>query len=219
MAFALKRLTLFPKRYRRIIVVIPYLSIIEQNASVYSKLFGEGVVLEHHSGAYEKLKVDRAGVRAVFKPDPDPEDPTKGGYHRPATENWQAPVVVTTSVRFFESLLSNHPSDLRRVHNIARSIVILDEVQLLPRHLLAPLLTMIRELSADWGCSFVFSTATSPHSSAKPRWKHRLEQRKMDDGSPGRCGRSSRLPGSCTRDCGGRPWTGGLNQRELEQSG
>jgi CRISPR-associated endonuclease/helicase Cas3 len=81
---------------------------------------------------------------------------------RPETENWDAPLIVTTSVRFFESLFSNHPSDLRRVHNIARSIVILDEVQVLPRPLLAPLLAMIDELCRDWGCSFVLSTATKP---------------------------------------------------------
>ncbi len=81
---------------------------------------------------------------------------------REETENWDAPLIVTTSVRFFESLFSNHPSDLRRVHNIARSIVILDEVQVLPRNLLAPLLAMIRELTTDWGCTFVLSTATKP---------------------------------------------------------
>jgi CRISPR-associated endonuclease/helicase Cas3 len=81
---------------------------------------------------------------------------------RPETENWDAPLIVTTSVRFFESLFSNRPSDLRRVHNIARSIVILDEVQTLPRRLLGPLLDMMKELAEDWDTNFVFSTATQP---------------------------------------------------------
>jgi hypothetical protein len=71
-------------------------------------------------------------------------------------------MIVTTSVRFFESLFSNRPGDLRRVHNIARSIVILDEVQVLPRSLLAPLIDMMKELSDHWGCTFVLSTATKP---------------------------------------------------------
>jgi len=77
-------------------------------------------------------------------------------------------LIVTTSVRFFESLFSNHPGDLRRVHNIARSIVILDEVQTLPRRLLGPLLGMIRELADDWGVDFVFSTATQPAFERRP---------------------------------------------------
>ena len=149
MAFALQRAALNPDRYRRIIVVIPYLSIIEQNASVYAKIFGPDAILEHHSGSFAKLVPDEA------------ETYLPPGL-RPETENWDAPLIVTTSVRFFESLFSNHPSDLRRIHNIARSIVILDEVQVLPRPLLAPLLEIIDELTTDWGCSFVLSTATKP---------------------------------------------------------
>jgi CRISPR-associated endonuclease/helicase Cas3 len=163
MAFALKRAALFPERFRRVIVVIPYLSIIEQNAEVYAKIFGADSILEHHSG-FLKPAEDLAGS---YQP------PAR----RPETENWDAPLIVTTSVRFFESLFSNHPSDLRRVHNIARSIVILDEVQVLPRELLAPLLGIMDELTKHWGCSFVLSTATKPaferpanSASPDPRW-------------------------------------------------
>ena len=158
MAFALRRAALHPDRYRRIIVVIPYLSIIEQNAEVYAKVFGAGSVLEHHSGSFVRLREEKDH----FKPAPEEGEQYKQPSQRPETENWDAPLIVTTSVRFFESLFSNHPSDLRRVHNVARSIVILDEVQVLPRPLLAPLLSMMDELSADWGCSFVLSTATKP---------------------------------------------------------
>ncbi len=159
MAFALQRAALSPERYRRIIVVIPYLSIIEQNAQVYAKVFGADSILEHHSGSFARLeRQDKEHFRLAL----DEAENYQGPSHRPETENWDAPLIVTTSVRFFESLFSNHPSDLRRVHNMARSIVILDEVQVLPRPLLAPLLGMMDELATDWGCSFVLSTATKP---------------------------------------------------------
>jgi CRISPR-associated endonuclease/helicase Cas3 len=163
MAFALRRATLYPERFRRVIVVIPYLSIIEQNAQVYSRVFGQDALLEHHSGSIQKLvKHDEDH----FIPAPGTEDEEGKQFQetglRPETENWDAPLIVTTSVRFFESLFSNHPSDLRRVHNIARSIVILDEVQTLPRRLLGPLLGMMKELAEDWDTNFVFSTATQP---------------------------------------------------------
>jgi CRISPR-associated endonuclease/helicase Cas3 len=159
MAFALKRAALDVSLYRRIIVVIPYLSIIEQNAEVYARVFGDDAILEHHSGSFARL-LQRD--RDHFATENENEDDFQAAGRRPETENWDAPLIVTTSVRFFESLLSNRPSDLRRVHNIARSIVILDEVQVLPRRLLAPLLSMMSELTRDWGCTFVLATATQP---------------------------------------------------------
>jgi len=167
MAFALRRAELYRERFRRIIVVIPYLSIIEQNAQVYSRVFGQDAVLEHHSGSIQKLvKKEVEGDEDHFIPAVNKEDEEERQFQetglRPETENWDAPLIVTTSVRFFESLFSNRPSDLRRVHNIARSIVILDEVQTLPRRLLGPLLEMMKELAEDWDTNFVFSTATQP---------------------------------------------------------
>ena len=167
MAFALRRAALYPKRFRRVIVVIPYLSIIEQNARVYAEIFGQDALLEHHSGSAQKLVVRSGGKdEDHFSPAVDKDDEEEKEYQetgqRIETENWDAPLIVTTSVRFFESLFSNRPSDLRRVHNVARSIVILDEVQTLPRKLLGPLLDMMQDLSAHWGTNFVFSTATQP---------------------------------------------------------
>ncbi|MFH1737643.1 MAG: CRISPR-associated helicase Cas3', partial [bacterium] len=161
-AFALNRAILRSDEVRRIIVVIPYLSIIEQNAKTYADVFGRDAVLEHHSGDFQKLRQlnkETYGLRVESEDsslDPDERD------RRLATENWDAPIVVTTSVRFFESLFSNHPSDLRRLHNIARSVVILDEVQTLPKDFLGPLLSMIKGLSEDWCTTFVFCTATQP---------------------------------------------------------
>lgn len=163
MAFALKRAEMFPRLYRRVIVVIPYLSIIEQNAEVYAKIFGRDEVFEHHSGSFDRLTaIDREGEHYGPIEDSGEEETYRSLRLRNMAENWDAPLIVTTSVRFFESLFSNRPSDLRRVHNIARSIIVLDEVQTLPRRLLAPLLTVIKELAEDWGCTFVFSTATLP---------------------------------------------------------
>ncbi len=163
MAFALRRAALYPERFRRVIVVIPYLSIIEQNAEVYSRVFGQEALLEHHSGSIQKLvKHDEEHFFPASDKDAGEEKKFQETGLRPETENWDAPLIVTTSVRFFESLFSNRPSDLRRVHNIARSIVVLDEVQTLPRRLLGPLLDMMKELAEDWDTNFVFSTATQP---------------------------------------------------------
>lgn len=151
MAFALRRAALRQEEIRRIIVVIPYLSIIEQNAAVYAQALGADSILEHHSGNLLGSAETEGGSF---------NDPS--WQRRLATENWDAPIVVTTSVRFFESLFSNRPGDLRRVHNIARSLVILDEVQTLPEGMLGTLLSMMQSLSEEWSASFVFCTATQP---------------------------------------------------------
>jgi CRISPR-associated endonuclease/helicase Cas3 len=190
MAFALRRAALHPERFRRVIVVIPYLSIIEQNARVYSGIFGQNALLEHHSGSIQKLvKHDEEHFIPAAGTEDEEEKQFQETGLRPETENWDAPIIVTTSVRFFESLFSNHPSDLRRVHNIARSIVILDEVQTLPRRLLGPLLGIMKELAEDWDTNFVFSTATQP---AFERPEHKRDLR----WEPGTLTEIVREPGS-----------------------
>lgn len=133
----------------RVIVVIPYLSIIEQNASQYRRIFDpecKGIVVEHHS-AIEVSDDRESRCRSPLEL---------------AAENWDAPIIVTTSVQFIESLFANKPSRCRKLHNIARSVVILDEVQTLPSHLLNPLLNVFHDLRDNYGVSFVFSTATQP---------------------------------------------------------
>lgn len=143
MAFALEH----ARRHamRRIIYVIPYLSIIEQNAEVFRRALGEGAVLEHHS---------LAGFGGDDGDDPDPK--------RLAAENWDYPVVVTTSVQFFESLFAARPSACRKLHNIPGSIVVFDECQTLPQGLLEPILDMLRRLVRDYGVTAVLCTATQP---------------------------------------------------------
>lgn len=132
---------------RRVIVVIPYLSIIEQNAKEYREIFSKENVLEHHSS----VDVSRSD-----------EDPAQAQDIEKAMENWDVPIVVTTSVQFIETLFSASPAQARKLHNIARSVVIFDEVQTLPTHLLEPLLDVLRELRNRYGVSFVFCSATQP---------------------------------------------------------
>ena len=125
----------------RIIYVIPYTSIIEQNADVFRSAIGEDQVVEHHSS----LEDDDATPKS-----------------RLATENWDAPVIVTTSVQFFESLFAAKSSRCRKLHNIVKSVVILDEAQLVPVEFLAPILETMQLLVEHYQVSFVISTATQP---------------------------------------------------------
>jgi CRISPR-associated endonuclease/helicase Cas3 len=133
----------------RIIVVIPYLSIIEQNAAEYRRLLDPdnlGLVVEHHSSVPETGEESEDRAFSMGK----------------ATDNWDAPVIVTTSVQFIESLFAASPGRCRKLHNIANSLVIFDEVQTLPVHLLNPLLNVLREMRQNYGTSFLFMTATQP---------------------------------------------------------
>lgn len=129
---------------RRVIVGIPFTSIIEQNARVYREMFdhlGDGVVLEHHSNT----------------------DPVEETYtNRLQAENWDAPLVVTTNVQLFESLFAARTSQCRKLHRISRSVIILDEVQAIPVEILQPTLLALRELVAVYGCTVVLCTATQP---------------------------------------------------------
>ena len=145
MGFALDHAIKYGKS--RIIVAIPYTSIIEQTADVYKNVFKNGdedlsnVVLEHHSNL-----------------DPDKET-TKS---KLAVENWDAPIVVTTNVQLLESLFAAKTSRCRKIHNIANSVIILDEAQMLPPEYLKPILGTLESLTTDFGCSVVLCTATQP---------------------------------------------------------
>lgn len=141
MAFAINHARVHDKR--RIIYVIPYTSIIEQTADQFRKIFADDVV-EHHSN--------------VALQDKDEESDRL----RLAAENWDAPIIVTTSVQFFESLFASRTSRCRKLHNVVNSVVILDEAQLLPPDFLNPILEALKELQKNYGVTVVFCTATQP---------------------------------------------------------
>ncbi len=139
LAFALNHALKHGKR--RIIYVIPFTSIIEQNARVFRQMLGNDAVLEHHCN---------------FITD------DKDWKHKLAAENWDAPVIVTTNVQFFDSFYANRTSRCRKLHNVANSVVIFDEVQAIPVEKLKPCLEVIKELSANYRVTTVLCTATQP---------------------------------------------------------
>jgi CRISPR-associated endonuclease/helicase Cas3 len=139
LAFALEHAVKYD--FDRVIYVIPYTSIIEQNADVFRDVLGDDQVVEHHSSISEN------------------ENDVKS---RLATENWDAPVIVTTSVQFFESLFASKTSRCRKLHNIVKSVVVLDEAQLVPVDYLSPIIEAIKFLSERYNVTFVISTATQP---------------------------------------------------------
>ena len=140
---------------RRVIYVIPFTSVIEQTAEVFRAATGADTVLEHHS-SYDWEDAARRAAQ-------DGGDELDGlGVLRLAAENWDAPIVVTTAVQFFESLFANRTSACRKLHNIADSVVVLDEAQTLPQPLLLPCLAALGELARNYGASVVLCTATQP---------------------------------------------------------
>ena len=163
LAFAMKHA--LKHGLERIIYVIPYTSIIEQNAAVFRDILGEDAVLEHHSNFEPKEEDHRS---------------------RLAAENWDAPLIVTTNVQFFESLYRSRSSKCRRIHNIANSVVILDEAQMLPVPLLKPCLEVLRELSTAYKTSIVLCTATQPALSTTETFKDGLDSVREIISDPGK---------------------------------
>ncbi|KAA3628873.1 MAG: CRISPR-associated endonuclease Cas3'' [Proteobacteria bacterium] len=159
LAFSLEHAKRHSKR--RVIYVIPYTSIIEQTADIYRSIFGDAVI-EHHSNA-----------------ESDPE--RESHKSRLACENWDAPIVVTTNVQFFESLFAARTSRCRKLHNIVDSVVVLDEAQLLDPHFLQPILDTLRLLTDHYGVSVVLSTATQPALSTREYFDPAKSRRGLDN--------------------------------------
>lgn len=130
----------------RIIIAIPYTSIIVQTASQLKEIFGEENVLEHHS-SFNPEEIRDAEVREKIKL---------------VTENWNSPIIVTTNVQLFESMFSNRPSNCRKLHNIANSVILLDEAQTLPTDFLMPIVDAMKAYQKMFGISMLFTTASQP---------------------------------------------------------
>lgn len=131
---------------KRVIIAIPYTSIIVQTASILRSIFGEENVLEHHSCVDpEQIKDEKLKEKMKL-----------------ATENWDYPIIVTTNVQLFESMFSNKPSACRKLHNIVNSVIILDEVQTLPMDYLQPIVDSLKTYNKLFNVSFLFTTASQP---------------------------------------------------------
>ena len=147
MAWALE--TALKHEAQRIIYVIPYTSIITQTAGIFREIFGEEHVLEHHSD------ISFAGGEAS-------QEAERYERTRLLAENWDAPIIVTTNVQFFESLFSHKVSRNRKVHSIANSVVVFDEVQMFPTEFLSPMLRLLDDLKHIYGTQLLFCSATLP---------------------------------------------------------
>ena len=159
MAWALE--TALNHKTQRIIYVIPYTSIITQTAGIFREIFGEENVLEHHSDI-------------SFSGDEATQEAERYERTRLLAENWDAPIIVTTNVQFFESLFSHKVSRSRKVHSIANSVVVFDEVQMFPTEFLHPMLRLLEDLRWIYGTQLLFCSATLPpfdkdHSSSFKR--------------------------------------------------
>jgi CRISPR-associated endonuclease/helicase Cas3 len=151
MAFALEHARVHG--LERVVVAVPYTSITEQTAGVYRRFLGEGCVLEHHSG---------------FDPDERGLDEEGKIFQRTTAVSWDAPVIVTTTVRLFEALAGNRVGASRRLHRLSRCVLILDEAQSLPLGVLEPAVDLLRQLPERYGTTVVLSTATQPAFEALP---------------------------------------------------
>lgn len=160
----------------RIVYAIPFTSVIDQTASIFEQVLGDGVVLEHHSA------IEAASARAErdFR-DRAPE--SQLAKLRLTMEDWAAPVVVTTNVQFFESLFAHRPSRCRKLHNLVSSVIVLDEAQTIPLPVLRPCLAALDELARNYGCSIVFCTATQP-AVGTPEFVGGLELRPENELAP-----------------------------------
>ncbi len=135
----------------RIVYAIPFTSVVDQTAAIFREVLGDQFVLEHHSAIEEENNRERTGRDKL----------------KLAMEDWAAPIVVTTNVQLFESLFAARPSRCRKLHNLARSVIVLDEAQTIPLAFLRPCAAALDELARNYGTTIVLCTATQPALDAR----------------------------------------------------
>ena len=171
LAFALRHAVL--NQFEHVIFAVPYTSIIEQTVKVYRDIFDYEAVLEHHSAVKDDWDRDYAQRQKSASFQSTEQFQTDEGaikaqaQARLATQNWDAPLIVTTTVQLFESLFANRPSRCRKLHNLIGSVIVLDEVQTLPIALLTPIRSVLEELVERYKVSVVYCTATQPPIAGK----------------------------------------------------
>ena len=156
LGFALRHAAL--NDLRRVILAVPYLTITDQTARIVHAIFPDDrIVLEHHSAAGQDDGEDASGRQDV-----------REAWRRLTAENWDAPIVITTMVQLFESLLGRRTGECRKLHRIAQSVIVLDEAQTLPLNLREPIYDVLQELVTRYGATVVLCTATQPALDALP---------------------------------------------------
>lgn len=149
----------------RIVCVMPFTTIVDQTAEQLRAVFGDDAVLEHHS-AIGSGDGSAGDARAATQPHEK---------LRRAMENWAAPVVATTSVQLLESLFSHRPAQCRKLHNLCRSVIVLDEAQAVPLHVLRPAVAALKELALNYGATVLLCTATQPEVSLQAGFKNGID--------------------------------------------
>ncbi|WP_047013691.1 CRISPR-associated helicase/endonuclease Cas3 [Paenibacillus sp. IHB B 3415] len=175
LGFALEHTVQHPE-LQRIVYVIPYTSILEQNAAIFREVLGEEVVLEHHSNVQHETDESEEDV------DDEKAAHRLRDLRRLSEENWDMPVIVTTNVQFFESLFSHKRSKARKLHNLTNSVIVLDEAQMMNGAFFKPCMYALEELVRNYGCTVIMCTATQPPASGilnNSRGRHEVKVKEI----------------------------------------
>ena len=159
---------------RRVILVLPFLTLADQSEDRYREIFGWDLLVDHsQSESGRKARGDERKDACRAAPCSPEQEEAEEAFRRECAARWAAPVIITTTVNFFESLFSGRPQTCRKLHSVADSVILFDEAQSLPPEVTACTLKAVNELCRRYRCTMVFSTATQPDFAQIPglTWK------------------------------------------------